>query len=343
MTPELAEALEVLARVERDSSALAGAGRPRRLSTRGRFAVAEGVERARRPIRLPSGQWTDAASGPEIRADVVAVARVRRDHSRLRAFYVEQALTVVAHGGIASHRRRGLMRGSRIAERLAGISPGLRVPEQVERGRRLHHSWVVEATLPGRRVSVGEWEHIVPDLVHGFADLWLGSRLWARPIRHVVGGMTARRFGAIVRDVGLEHRVPGDLPRVLERLARSDHDLLVGPTHGDPVRQNVLRLDGGALGLVDWEKADERPLGQDLFRILLGATNPRRIIGDVATRLAPLQSPRAAPWHLQVAIGGLARMSSWGRHLAFWEQRGSAEVRRDRLARRLALMAELLW
>ncbi len=183
---------------------------------------------------------------------------------------------------------------------------------------------------------------MIRDVATGIGELWLRSDSRPRSIRGVVPWLSGKELGVQLRAMELEPTDPGRLLRRVDALAASDREMLVGWTHGDPCVNNVLRLEGRQLGLIDWERAGRNPLGLDACRMLAGLEDPTKAIAWIENGFRPLERGRIAPLREQAAISLLGLMPTWARQGESWKQAGRGEQYRTRNARRLALLEHLL-
>jgi len=336
------EALALLARVERASPALRRLGRvPGAVAVRGGTVIRAGAEIGHLSFDVPVDGWTQAPHLEAMAADALLIGSVPGAALRLRAFYVDARITVSIHR-VPMRRRSTLLRGSKAAERI-GASHAFVIPDQIERSRRLSHAWVVEELLaPGRRATRAEWRHVIRDVATGIGELWLRSDSRATSIRKVVPWLASKELGGLLRAMELEPTDRGRLLRRIDELAASQRELLVGWTHGDPCVNNVLRLEGHRLGLIDWERAGRNPLGLDACRMLAGLDDPTEAIAWIEEQFHPLTRGRIAPLREQAAISLLGLLPTWARQGEPWKRGGRGEWYRTRNTRRLALLEHLL-
>jgi hypothetical protein len=144
---------------------------------------------------------------------------------------------------------------------------------------------VIEELLPGRRFTSAEWSTVVPQLAQGLIEIWLGGSVSRVPARDAVSRSVVRSFGALLDDDDEAVAGRGHLAERVERLRESHQDILYGWCHGDPIRNNWLKLSDGRPALVDWELAGRRPFGHDAMRLLVGLSDPLRVVEGTAAQL----------------------------------------------------------
>ncbi|HSK94907.1 MAG TPA: phosphotransferase [Candidatus Angelobacter sp.] len=336
-----AQALATLAGVERGSPALrdlppADAGWMRR----GRLLVRADRDPDAIGIELAGDDWTPARGLPALAADAVVLSSHPGARLACRAFYLESGVTVALQG--AGLRPSRLLAGSRVAARFEA-SEILLVPHQLERGRRLLHAWIIEERLLGTRATRATWPDLVDRVIDGVVSLWRsGARPRPRPVRDVVSWVAPSRVRALLEEMSLTPSAPGPLETAVARLADGRHRLLVGWTHGDPVPNNVLRMDGGRLALVDWERGGWNPLGLDACRLLAALDDPRPAIGHLEQRFGSLRRGGALSMREQAAIALIGLLPTWAGQQRDWHDAGRQAGYRVRNRRRLRLLEALL-
>lgn len=316
--------------------------RPGAWRQRGRLLVRGDLDTSILRIDVAGDRWTEIGDPPRLAADAVLLSSIPGALIGCRAFYVEPGLTGSVRG--AGLRRSRIIAGSRVAARFAGRhgDAGLVVPHQLDRGRGLRRAYVLEESLPGDRVRGREWPDHVERVIDGLARLWPRSEPRSHATGDVVPWLGADRVDTLLGALDVDVR---DRRRMLEgvaRLARSTDRLLVGWTHGDPVPNNVLRLDDGRLALVDWERAGRNPLGLDACRLLAPLDDPRPATAQLEHRFAALRSPRTLPLPAQAAIALLSLLPTWLAQREAWHAAGRARAYRNRNARRVRLLETLL-
>ena len=200
----------------------------------------------------------------------------------------------------------------------------------------------MEELLSGREVVHREWETTVVRLADELAALWLASPVAARPIRRLIAPIPAAKFRTLLVGLEVEPSEPERLSREVERLTGSDQQVFVGPTQGDPVQGNVLRMADGRLALIDWDKAGSHPFGLDAVRMVVGVADPFEAIARLDDRFRSLHHARMATWSHQLAVGMLSILPNWAEQMVPWDRIGAFEAHRKKLARRIHLLERLL-
>jgi acyl dehydratase len=339
---DLGEALEMLARIERLSPRLRDlASAPRELLLAGDRAIRSDLEGQRLPFRVDPPTWAQASHGPAVRADGVLMSSIPTRTVGLRAFYLEAGLSVAVHRAQLL-RRSPLLHGSRVAERLRGAGDGVAIPRQHERVRRLRRAWIVEDLLAGQRVRRAEWPEVVDDVVDAVATLWTRADPERVTLRRVAPWIAARRVAELLRSMDAVPSDPDRFSAAVDRLTLDRRPMLLGWTHGDPVPNNVLRLDDGRIGLVDWERARRNPLGLDLGRALAALEHPTRAIERIEARTEYFGAAGTLPLRLQAAVALIGLLPTWANPRAAWHAAGRETGYRVRNARRVRLLEHLL-
>lgn len=334
------EALENLARIEGLSRSLRrAAGEPARLLLAGDRAVRPELQGGPLPFRVDPGVWARTPVGPALRADAVLVSSMPTRDVGFRAFYLDSRLTLAA-GSAPLLRRSTLLRGSRVAQRFAGVG-AVAVPVQYERVRRLRLAWVVEQLLPGHRARRADWSSTVAEVIDAVASLWQRADPVRVPVRGVVPWLSGRRVSELLQAMEVDPDRPTKLSAAIDRLAADTRPLLVGWTHGDPVPNNVLRLADGRIGLVDWERAGRNPLGLDLGRALAALDDPGAAITYIEGTAGRFGAAGALPLHLQAAAAVIGLMPTWAAQRDAWQRADRARGYAIRNRRRVALLERL--
>lgn len=343
----LVEALDLVARVERASRLLReGASPPRHFHMHDRFGVAEGVVTPPDlPFTIPTELTTRRDDLPRAGADVVRVGK-GEDIIRVRAFYLDPGLTVVIHGRLLVPwpRPAALHRGAEVVERVYGLSD-LVVPRPLERGRSLRRAWLVEEIIDGQAISPDEWPALVPRVLEGLVQMWIGAGVETTIAERV---LSARRVRSALKvldsmvDLDVDHRA---VARGVRRIAGTRGSLLVGWCHGDPMRTNVLRMPDDRLALVDWEAAGRRPLGWDGSKAVMSLIDPLPAVEAIAPTMERLGGSDVLSWRDQLAVGCLVRLARSSTRLVRAELSGNNEFRAhvvESRRRNLTLLARLL-
>jgi hypothetical protein len=314
--PLIERALSALARVEQNSRLLRDIGAPRALLAGERLAATDAsvvAALALEPVALASS--VDPSHQP-VRADAVLVGRAD-NYLRLRAFYLGPGLTVAIHHGwpprpLTSNLHRGAAMRSRL--HLAGGGDDVVAPRPLERGRELRGAWLVEELLPGRPLAQRDWPRRAPQLCASLVGASIAGGAASRPIRGVLKRATVRAaVGVIDRDSGGGADATNLAARI-SRLAQSEREVFVGPTHGDPGRRNVLLLADGRLALLDWEAARVRVVAHDLVKAIEELDDPLAALDDFEQRLTRA-GLEAGGWREQAALACLLRLAGSQRWL----------------------------
>jgi hypothetical protein len=305
-------ALELAARVERESRALASIGLvARNYRVHDRLLVARDIEgRNQLPFDVAAAGADDVVEpGHRVGADVIRLGKVE-DIVRVRAFYVGAGLSAVAHGSLPVPwpRPSVLHRGARVAA-LARRHGAFVVPRPIETGRGFRHAWLVEELVEGRHATRHEWPSVVPRVIDGMAEMWLASGLSSRPLRQVLTPrLTQTALQLLERDerLDIDRGLIGD---AIRRLAEERRKVLVGWCHGDPMDANVLLTPDNRVALIDWEAAARRPVAWDLSKLVSEIPDARALVDRFDRRLASAVGGDTLAWRDQLVAICIVRFA----------------------------------
>ncbi|WP_152192639.1 aminoglycoside phosphotransferase family protein [Georgenia satyanarayanai] len=297
-----------------------------------------------------SSLLVDPAEAPRVhstaRADVVIAGALRTNGQlRFRSFYMKPALS------LAVQRRAGtepsaLMTGSRVQALVAGRTPFV-VPRIVDSG---HHGprradWLLEEALAGAPITPDAHASAALELLHQLPEVWkrFGAEHAALDDEERSRAVTA--FTALAQDPP-DGTWPADLDRRalagrVTALLEDTRPMTTGVRHGDPGVGNLLRLEDGRLGLVDWEYAGHGHLAHDVMKVLLSAPDPAALAASLpAPRLGA--ASHAMPWRRQVATAVVLFLRGWRYRRTKALRRGSEAANAHRMHRTLRTLAVLL-
>ncbi|HVM30793.1 MAG TPA: phosphotransferase [Candidatus Limnocylindrales bacterium] len=310
--------LAALRRAEEASQLLRGLGAPRPLLVADRLAVADPSLANVLPIEPPHEAPLPAPGLPPVRADAVLVGRAD-NYLRLRAFYLDARLSIAIHHGWPPRiLPSNLHRGAAVRQRLVagGLGDGrLTAPRPLEQGRGLLGAWLLEEMLPGRTVNVEEWPALAPLVAVELIGASLASDSTECSLEEVLPPASLRQA---IDEIERQHDLGLDVQGLVHRarkLVGSEGRVVVAPTHGDPGRRNVISMQDGGLGLVDWEAARVRLVAHDLIKAVEDLDDPVAAVDTIASGLPPA-APRSISWSDQAAVACLARVAGSRRWLS---------------------------
>lgn len=269
-------------------------------------------------------------------ADVVLAGAMRTTKLlRFRSFYLRSRRT------LAVQRREGkgpmaIVGGTRIQAEMVG-QLGFVVPRVYDAGflRSQKADWIVEEVLDGTHVPGVDAQDAAREIISLLPSLSQRAATEHRSLDDSVRDRALTAFMALVDD-------PPDAiwPRTVDRrpaaervrsLLEDPRSLTFGLSHGDPGLGNVLRLEDGRLGLIDWEYAGHRAVAHDVMKVILSAPDPAEL---AATLPEPPPVKGATPadvmaWRRQVATAIVLFLRGWRyRHMRAVRRYSTASSRR---------------